>query len=155
VTHIERAIHIERSPNEVFAVLTDLDRLPDWATVVIETREVSDRPLRAGCTFRQRIRVLGREIESEWRIADYDPPRTVGYEASAPDGGTLTMQQTVSPSDGGSEVKLLLDYELPGGVLGELLDRAVVEAQNEKEAERSLQRLKRLAEAGIDDPDRL
>jgi uncharacterized membrane protein len=146
VARIERHIEIERSPDDVFSLLTDLDRLPDWATVVVETREVSDRPLRNGCTFRQTLRVLGREIETNWRVEELDAPRHVAYVASAPIGGSLTMRQTVDPSDGGSRVHLELDYELPGGWLGEQLDRGVVEAQNEREAEDSLARLKKLLE---------
>ena len=56
------------------------------------------------------------------------------------------MRQTVVPGDGGSRVELELDYEVPGGWLGELLDRGLVEQQNEREAEQSLERLKTLAE---------
>lgn len=143
---IERKIDIGRSPDDVFALLTDLDRLAEWATVVVETREVSDRPLRNGCTFRQTLRVLGRELETDWRVEELEPPRHVAYAASAPGGGTLTMRQTVASRDGGSRVELELEYELPGGWLGELVDRAALEVQNEREAQESLQRLKELAE---------
>jgi uncharacterized membrane protein len=146
MTRIERQLVIERPPSEVFALLTDLDRLPEWATIVVGTRDVSDLPLRVGCTFRQTLRVLGREVESDWRVTELEAPRRVAYEATAPGGGTLTMRQTVVPGDGGSRVELELDYEVPGGWLGELLDRGLIEQQNEREAEQSLERLKRLAE---------
>jgi uncharacterized membrane protein len=146
MAHIERQIDIARPPAEVFTLLTDLDRLPEWATIVVGTRDVSDSPLRHGCTFRQTLRVLGRELESDWRVSELDPPRHVAYEAAAPGGGTLTMRQTVAQGDAGSRVRLEIDYELPGGWLGELLDRGVVEAQNEREADASLDRLKRLLE---------
>jgi uncharacterized membrane protein len=146
MARIERHIKIGRPPAEVFALLTDLDRLPEWATIVVGTRDVSEFPLREGCTFRQTLRVLGREVESDWRVTELEVPRRVAYEAAAPGGGTLTMRQTVVSGDGGSRVELELDYELPGGWLGELLDRGVVEEQNEREAEQSLERLKTLAE---------
>ena len=146
MARIERQIEIARSPQHVFALLTDLDRLPEWATIVIDTREVSDQPLRKGCTFRQTLKLFGRELETEWRVEELAPPRHVAYAATAPGGGTLTMRQTVEPSDRGSRVALELDYELPGGWLGELLDRRVVEQHNEREADRSLQQLKHLLE---------
>jgi uncharacterized protein YndB with AHSA1/START domain len=147
MAHIARQIDIDRAPVDVFAVLTELDRLPEWATIVVGTRDVSELPLREGCTFRQTLRVMGREVESDWRVSELEPPRHVAYEAAAPEGGTLTMRQTVAPGGaGGSRVELELDYELPGGWLGELVDRAVVEAQNEREADASLDRLKRLLE---------
>ncbi len=146
MAHIRREIEIRRPPEEVFAVLTDFDRLPDWATIVADTREVSERPLRIGCTFRQRLRVLGQELETSWRVTDLDAPRTVAYEATGPAGSRMDMRQTVQPVPGGSTLTLEVDYDLPGGPIGEALDRLVVHSQNEGEAERSLEQLRGLLE---------
>jgi uncharacterized protein YndB with AHSA1/START domain len=146
MAHIRREIDLTASPEHAFALLTDLDRLPEWATIVVDTRDVSELPLRAGCTFRQTVRVMGRELESEWKVTELEPERLIAYEATSPGGGSLAMKQSLLPENGGTRVVLEIDYELPGGFLGELLDRAVVEAQNEREAERSLQRLKPIVE---------
>ena len=146
MAHIRREIEIARPPEDVFAVLTNLDRLPDWATIVADTREVSDTPLRAGCTFRQRLRVLGQELETSWRVTELDAPRLVAYEATGPAGSRLDMRQTVEPVAAGSRVALEVDYDLPGGPIGEALDRVVVHSENEGEAERSLEQLRRLLE---------
>ena len=146
MTRIERAIQIDRSPREVFALLTDLDRLEEWATIAGETRDVSTRPIRNGTTFSQVMRVLGQELQTEWRVDELNAPHHVAYSATAPGGGELAMRQTVIPVDRGSRVELQIDYELPGGFIGELIDRAYVEGHNEREAERSLENLKRLLE---------
>jgi uncharacterized membrane protein len=144
MARIRRTTEVNASPDRVFSLLTDLDRLPEWATIVVETRDVSALPLRAGCTFRQTLRVVGREVESEWRVTELEHDRRVAYEAMAPGGGSMTMRQTVAPRDAGSQIELEIDYELPGGLLGELVDRAFVEEQNEHEADRSLRNLKEL-----------
>ena len=146
MTRIERSIDIDRSPQEVFALLTDLDRLQEWATVAGDTRDVSSRPIRNGTTFRQVMRVLGQDLETDWRVDELNAPHHVAYFATAPGGGELAMRQTVIPVRGGSRVELQIDYELPGGFIGELIDRAYVEGHNEREAERSLENLKRLLE---------
>ena len=148
MTRIERAIDIDRTPEEVFALLTDLDRLQEWATVAGDTRDVSSRPIRNGTTFTQVMRVLGRELETEWRVDELNAPHHVAYSATAPGGGELAMRQTVIAVDGRSRVELQIDYQLPGGFIGELIDRAYVEGHNEREAERSLQNLKGLLEHG-------
>ncbi len=57
------------------------------------------------------------------------------------------MRQTVSRSDGGCKVTIHADYDLPGGVVGELVNRVYVEQRNEREAEASLQNLKAFVEA--------
>ena len=143
---IERSVELPGSPERVFRLLTDLERLPEWATIVVETRDVSDVPLRAGCTFRQTVRVLGQDIESEWRVVALEEPRLVSYEASSPAGARMAMTQRVAPANGGSRVDLQIDYELPGGLIGAVLDRAYFERHNEQEAERSLANLRALLE---------
>lgn len=143
MAQITRQFELDAKPDVVFDLLTDLDRLPEWATIVVDTRDVSQRPLRPGCTFRQTIRVLGRELDSEWRITELEPGRHVAYEATTPMGGALTLKQTVLSREAGSRVQLAIDYELPGGLVGDMLEH-IVEGQNEREAERSLQNLKEL-----------
>lgn len=147
MTRIERTVDLPSTPEQVFAVLTDLDRLQEWATIVVETRDISDRPLRAASTFCQTVRVLGQEIESDWRVTALDPPHVISYEASSPMGGSLAMTQRVEPHAGGSRVQLELDYELPGGVIGAVVDRVYLERQNEEEAERSLENLRALLQS--------
>lgn len=147
MTRIERTVELPRPPEEVFRVLTDLERLHEWATIVVDTREVSDTPLRAGSTFCQTVRVLGQEIESNWRVTELDAPHVISYEAQSPLGGSLAMTQRVEPAGDGSRVQLELDYELPGGVIGAVVDRVYLERQNEEEAERSLENLRALLRA--------
>jgi uncharacterized protein YndB with AHSA1/START domain len=147
MAHIERSIEIEASPEAVFEVLTDLDRLPDWSTVTVKTHEVPDGELKVGSEFRQTLRVLGRDIDCDWRVTEADPPNRIAYEATAPGGGQLRMAQQVRGEGSRSRVELDLDYELPGGFAGELVDRTYAERRNEREAEHSLHNLKDLLEA--------
>ncbi len=148
MAHVERSIDIQASPQTVFKTLTDLDRLPNWSTVTVSTHAVPDGDLKAGDTFRQTLRVLGRNIDCDWRVTEADAPDRIAYEATAAGGGQLRMAQHVRGDEGGSRVELTLDYELPGGFAGELADRAYVERRNEREAEHSLQNLKELIESG-------
>jgi uncharacterized membrane protein len=144
--HFERAIEITAPAEQVFDLLIDLDRLPQWATIVVRTEEAPQRPLRAGDTFRQRIHVARRKLDTEWRVLEIERPRHVLYEATGPGESCLRMRQTVEVTPMGSQVALDIDYRLPGGSLVQALDRILFERQNEHEAERSLQNLKRLVE---------
>ncbi len=146
MARIERSIEINRSPEQIFDVLTDLNRLPDWATIVVQTHDVPEQAIGNGATFRQTIRVAGRNLEIDWRVAELERPRHVAYEATEVGGGQLAMRQTVVPADSGSRVELELDYELPGGWLGAAVDRAYLERRNEREVEHSLHNLKDLLE---------
>jgi uncharacterized protein YndB with AHSA1/START domain len=151
--HVSASIGIRRPPAEVFAMLLDVDRLPDWATTVIATRDLSHQSLQIGCTFRQTVRLVGRQLESEWRVTEFEPPRRIAYAATSSEGGRLEMRQLVVPMDAGSEVTFEIDYVLPGGFLGRLVDRTVAAGRAELEAERSLQNLRRLLEGGSDEAE--
>ncbi len=153
MAHIARTIEIARPPEEIFDYITDLDRLTEWATMVKETRDLGDRPIKQGTTFSQTIKAAGSvDIDCDWHVKQLQRPRHVHYEATAPDGGQMQMSQTIMPLDGGrSKVEIDLDYEVPGGVLGQIADKLVFEGQNEKEADTSLENLKRILEDGVSD----
>ncbi len=153
MAHIARTIEIDRPPEEIFDYITDLDRLTEWATMVKETRDLGDRPIKQGTTFSQTIKAAGSvDIDCDWHVKQLQRPRHVHYEATAPDGGQMQMSQTIMPLDGGrSKVEIDLDYEVPGGVLGQIADKLVFEGQNEREAETSLENLKRILEDGVSD----
>lgn len=146
MTRIQRSIDIPRPPEQVFETLTDLERLPLWATTVVENHDTPGRPLQQGDRFSQTIHLVGRNLRSDWEVRSIEPPNHVEYEATSEQGGSLRMVQRVAQTPEGSRVELELDYELPGGFLGEALNRVYVERRNEREAEHSLQNLKELVE---------
>ncbi len=146
MSRIERGIEIGRPPDVVFDALTDLNGLVRWAPMVIETRNVPPGPLRAGDTFEQTIRIAGLSLETDWTVLDVERPHLVRYECKGRPGGWLNMTQRVVETTGGSRVDLEIDYELPGGFLGEALNKLYVERRNEREAESALQNLKELLE---------
>ncbi len=144
MTHIERTIDIAAPPERVFEELTDLHRLDRWSTITA-SHEGPEERLRVGHEFRQNLR--GRNEPADHlavhRVRSAAPR---GLRGGLPGGGSLTMRQVVVPTSGGSSVQLVVDYELPGSFLGELLDRVYVERRNEREAQHSLENLKDLLE---------
>jgi uncharacterized membrane protein len=152
MTEIRKSTDIEASPEDVFTLLTDLDRLPDWSTITVTTHDAPDQPLSKGDTFRQTLRVMGRQLDTDWTVTELDRPRHVAYEAKGPAGAALRMAQTVEASGDGSRVSFELDYELPGGAVGGLA-APLIERRSEREVEHSLHNLKDMAEHGGGGPE--
>lgn len=149
MTFLERSIHIDERPEEVFRILTDLKLIPRWAVIAQDTyvRPESDLA-EVGQEFHWTIRVAGMDLETDWVVTEYEPPRAVAYRVASAHQGRLEMKQRVLDAGaGGSRVELEVDYELPYGLLGEAVDRALVERRNQGVMERSLQNLKDLVEA--------
>ena len=145
MAHIERTITIDVAPEDVFRVLTDLDRLPDWSTITVSTHGAPGQPISHGDTFHQTLRLFGRELETDWTVTELERPRHVAYEANGPAGARLRMAQSVEAAGGGAQVTFEIDYELPGGAVGGLAS-PIIERRSEREVEHSLQNLKDIAE---------
>jgi uncharacterized membrane protein len=144
---IDKSIEVQVSREHVFEALTDLDLLPVWSTITVETHGPPRKPIEEGDRFTQTLRVLGRNLESTWEVTQLQRPQRVDYSSETPGGGMLRMVQTVEEAGDGSRVDVELDYELPGGLVGELFDSAYAERRNERELEHSLHNLKELVEA--------
>ena len=148
MARIERSIGIDAPPARVFDALTELDRLAEWSSTSVHIDPGCPKPLVVGHRFTQRIRVAGRELDTDWTVVEVDSPRRVVYEATSAGSGRLHMEQRVlDDQDGGSRVEIEVDYDLPGGFLGEIVDALYVERRNEREAEHTLQNLKDLVES--------
>ncbi len=147
MTKISHSIRVQAPQDDVFTLLTDLDRLPDWSTITVTTQGAPTQPINKGDTFQQSLRVVGRQIDTDWTVTELDRPRHVAYEAKGRGGAQLRMAQTVEPSGEGCTVSFEIDYDLPGGVAGGLAS-ALMERRNEREVEHSLQNLKEIAEHG-------
>jgi uncharacterized protein YndB with AHSA1/START domain len=145
VTRIERSINIDAPPSVVFDRLTDWANLQGWSTIT-EEHNGSDRCSGRGEEFTQKVRVAGLPLHTHWRVSAYDPPRQIAYEVTARAGGHMTMAQSIRPTDGGSTVEFHIDYHLPGGLLGGVVDLLLARRRSEGEAERSLGNLKQLLE---------
>jgi uncharacterized membrane protein len=143
---IKKSVDINASGDEVFALLTDLDMLPTWSTITLETHGTPRKPIEEGDTFTQTLRVLGHSLVAEWRVVELSKDRKVSYETSVPGGGRMEMSQTISDSNGVSRVEFEIDYDLPEDVAA-VLEGDVAERRNERELDHSLQNLKDLAES--------
>lgn len=114
---IDVTLEIARPPAEVFAALTDLDRIPEWQESALESR--CDGPLREGARIFERRRAMGRELENELEVTRWEPgrrltveavdgpvPFTVDHQLVEEDGGGSTFLHVIAEGNPGSFMKL-------------------------------------------------
>ena len=146
---IKRRVQIDLEAPAVFALLADLHRRPDWVTTTVRTYGVPRGPLRGGQRFMQTMRVAGREMESEWRVVQVEPQRSLVYEVVCPGGGHLSMAQTIISSGESSRVEIAVRYELPPNLLGGPLREEYIGRRIEREVAVSLHNLRDLLEGQV------
>ena len=143
---IERSIDIDRPTTDVWAVLEDVRRLPEFSPSTVEV-EAPPRLETAGQRFRQVVTLAGRRFESEWTVAGIVPGRCLAIEGSLVPGTHYRIQEELTPTGAAScRMTLRMHYKLPFGPLGRLAGKLGVESKAAGEAEGLLAGLKRVAE---------
>lgn len=77
----EASVHIERSPEDVFAFVSEVANNPLWRKNVVRMEWIDDGPMRIGRRGRQTQHLLGRDWTVEAEIVEWDPPRRVTWQA--------------------------------------------------------------------------
>ena len=81
---------MDEPPEQVFALIADPRRSPEWDPGVIAVEQITPGPLCVGARFRETHRVFLRRHTVELEIGSYQQPGLVSYAtvAGGPKGGT-------------------------------------------------------------------
>jgi uncharacterized protein YndB with AHSA1/START domain len=73
---LKYGVYVEKSPAEVFSFLCDADRMTEWQSSMFEVKgkaRLSDQgQLQRGTRVQDRRNVLGKELDSEWEVAEME-----------------------------------------------------------------------------------
>ena len=147
MTKLEREIHIDAAPEDVYAKLMDPDCLGEWVTIQDELLEAPAGDLEKGDSLVQRCKVAGQKFKLSWTVEKADRPHKTVWRGDGPLGSKAKVTYDLAANDGGTLFAYTNEYDLPGGVAGRIAGKAVVGASG-KEADRTLERLKKLIEGG-------
>lgn len=108
---------IAACPADVWAVLSDVERWPDWTASMREITRLDSGPLRVGSTARVR-QPTGRPMV--WTVSELDAERNFAWTASGP-GIRFTGDHELTPSGDGVQAVLTFTVAGPMAWLGRLL----------------------------------
>ena len=129
----ELTIEIARTPEDVFAYLTDVSNLPAWQASVRSATEHDGRIEEARSVF-------GREIHTTLEIADREAPRLFTLRAiDSP--FRFTVKHELEPAEGGTRLTVTAEGDVPGIAAG------FVERRAEKQFRKDFERLKQILES--------
>lgn len=140
----ERTVTIMRSPEDLYARWRDLARLPEVMAHLESVTPIDERRSRWVARGPAKTR-----IEWEAEITADEPGRLIAWRSV--EGSDIenagSVRFTPAPGGRGTEVKVLLSYELPAGRLGEAAATLVGESGDQNVRE-DLRRFKQLMEIG-------
>jgi uncharacterized membrane protein len=135
---VEHDIHIDADPEAVF----DLFRDPDTFVEIIGHLQDA---YREGDTIEWVAQgPMGIKLSGEAEIVEEERPTSVTWRST---GGALDVEGTArfAAEGSGTSLSYTLSYEVPGGVAGKAVASSLTDMDSE--VRRTLERLKKLAEA--------
>jgi hypothetical protein len=140
---VERSIVIQATTDGIDAIALDGARLPEWY-VGVERAEPDDVYPEVGGQIDLTYKASGATFHLTLTVRELVRGDYLVYEMSGMMTGT---QRWWYESEGGAtRTCAVVDYEMPGGALGKIADKLVVERMNAKNLEQSLENLKAVVE---------
>ncbi|HKB28534.1 MAG TPA: SRPBCC family protein, partial [Candidatus Limnocylindrales bacterium] len=145
MSHLATTIRVAAPPDIVFDLVADPARGPQWQTMISDMGEISGRPGGVGSSYIGYYRVAGRRLEGRFVVTAAERP-TLHQAAGTTRGGWARWTTMIEPVDGGSEVRVDLEYELPGEMISSLLGK-LTGYRLEQELSKTYDNLRKVAEA--------
>jgi uncharacterized protein YndB with AHSA1/START domain len=147
VAPIVYSVEISRSPEDVFAQLSDVPRFSEWQEGVVSARLEGEGPMGPGSRMQMTRRVIGgREQTMTSELTEFSPPRSFAFRGI--DGPIRAFGKgTVEPVGDGPRSRFTFELDFEGRGFGKLLV-PLVRRQAGKELPITHQNLKRRLESG-------
>ena len=107
--HFERSIHIAAPVEAIWAVLSDVERWPEWTPSMTEVRRLDDGPFAVGS---RALVVQPRLRPATLRVTEFDPPRSFTWDSATP-GVRFSGVHRIEVVPGGGRVTLGADFTGP------------------------------------------
>ena len=143
---ISSSVEVNRSPEEVFAYLDQLERHGEWQEAIVSTHVDSEGPVGVGTRATDKRKLPGGARDFTYEITEHDPPRRSAFRGL--NGPVRPVGSvTIEPLDGGSRSRVTLELDLVGHGFGKLL-APLARRDARKSVPQDQQRLKERLEAG-------
>jgi uncharacterized membrane protein len=145
--HIRESIHIDSPIEHVWELGAKCERYPEWQTGIVEVKDCSGPIDHVGAKYSIVYKSMGRRLDATFEVTRAERPRLIEQKGTVPGGGNATFLQTAEPAGGGTDITLTMDYELPGGFIGDLANKLFMERALERDIRHSNENFKALCEA--------
>ena len=106
-------IHIDRSPDQVWAYMMDFSKAPRWRNMVRQVEVVTPGPLRVGSEMKITFDVMGKVRKVISEVWAFEPVRRLGVRNTEQNVSGV-FEYTLAPENAGTRVTFTCDI-LPRG----------------------------------------
>jgi uncharacterized protein YndB with AHSA1/START domain len=139
---VTASIHISAPPEDVWNMIMDPASLEKWVTIHRRLLHADRGAPRVGFKMDQQICMRGVNLEVHWELAQCTPAELAVWEGRGPARSHARSEYVLAPAEGGTRFDYRNEFRPPLGPLGALVSRALVGGMPEREANRTLERLR-------------
>jgi carbon monoxide dehydrogenase subunit G len=130
------------APEDVWNMIMDPQRLGDWVTIHRRLVHADDGPPRVGFEMDQQIHLRGVNLEVHWKLIDCRPNELAVWEGRGPARSRARTEYILLAEGDGTRFDYRNEFHPPLGPVGALVGRALVGGMPDREAKRTLSRLR-------------
>jgi|SRR5271155_2193813 len=139
---VTASTRIAVSPADVWNMIMDPRRLGDWVTIHARLVHADHGPPRVGYEMDQQIHLRGVRLEVHWQLVDCRVNELAVWEGRGPARSRARSEYILSADGDGTQFDYRNEFHPPLGPVGALVSRALVRGMPEREAKRTLDRLR-------------
>ena len=141
------SVEIDRSPEDVFAYVTDPSHFPEWQDAMVRASLKGGGPVQQGSRVQLTRRIGKREQTMTSELTEYSPPKSYAFRVI--DGPVRALGKgRFEPLGDGDRTRFTFELDFEGHGIGKLLVPLVVRRQAAKELPESHANLKKRLESG-------
>lgn len=142
---VTTSIDLEAPPGEVWRTVMNPHCLSEWVTIHRRLLSADDGPPRVGYRMDQQIHLRGVTLEVRWELVECIDGELAVWEGRGPARSRAHTEYHLSGIEGnGTHFDYRNEFRPPLGPVGAIVSRALVGGIPEREANRSLERLRAL-----------
>ncbi len=119
---IKLNFEVDKPLSEVWQFGLDSSRIPEWQYDISAVKDTTGSIQGIGYAYTLVYRMWGREFDSPVRITRFEPQHTMETSGMTPIGGSFRSTTHMTPTEAGTHIEWQMQYELPLGVIGKILD---------------------------------
>jgi uncharacterized protein YndB with AHSA1/START domain len=147
MSKVSATIEIAAPREEVWATVMDPGRLGEWVTIHRRLRDSDEGKPHVGYWMDQQIHLRGVSLDVHWTLVECVMDERAVWEGHGPARSRARTEYVLrTTGDGITRFDYNNEFHAPLGPLGALASRALVGGIPEREAKRTLNRLRSLLE---------
>ncbi len=143
---VEKSVLLHAPIDQVFSLIADEpERMSIWWPPIESHKRISPPPTQIDSVSRYVYNILGLRIKGDYQVQTFSRnERFVIHSISGVD--SLFDFRFEVYDQRVTHVTVVVEYQLPGAIIGQLLKRSEIEAENVNNLENGLKNLRRLLE---------